>query len=105
MPLSKMGIDAIEVLRDRKADRPGAANNRLKAIRQVFKFAMRKKHPDGKPYVANNPARDVEKLKYGSEGFHTWTLEEVLQYGARHPIGTRGASCVGTPIVHRSAQR
>ena len=51
MPLSRMGTDAIEVLRDRKIDLPGAANNRVKAIRQVFKFGIRKKHPDGKPFV------------------------------------------------------
>src|SRR5262249_10521570 len=74
---------------DRKIDLPGAANNRLKAIRQVFKFAMRKKHPDGKPYVLNNPARDVPKFKYGSTGFHSWTPEEVRQFEERHPIGTK----------------
>jgi integrase len=89
MPLSRMGTDAVEVLRDRKIDLPGAANNRVKAIRQVFKFGMRKKHPDGKPYVSNNPARDVEKFKYGSTGFHSWTQEEVRQFEERHPVGTK----------------
>jgi integrase len=84
-----MGVDAIEVLRDRKINLPGAANNRLKAIRQVFKFAMRRKHPDGKPYVSSNPAREVAKFKYGSTGFHTWTPEEVRQFEERHPIGTK----------------
>ena len=84
-----MGTDAVEVLRDRKIDLPGAANNRVKAIRQVFKFGMRKKHPDGKPYVFNNPARDVEKFKYGSTEFHSWTQEEVLQFEERHPPGTK----------------
>lgn len=89
MPLSRMGTDAIEVLRDRKIDLPGAANNRVKAIRQVFKFGMRRKHPDGKPYVLNNPARDVEKFKYGSTGFHSWTPEEVRQFEQRHAVGTK----------------
>ncbi len=89
MPLSRMGTDAVEVLRDRKIDLPGAANNRVKAIRQVFKFGMRKKHADGKPYVSNNPARDVEKFKYGSTGFHSWTPEEVRQFEERHPVGTK----------------
>ena len=55
MPLSRMGTDAVEVLRDRKIDLPGAANNRVKAIRQVFKFGMRKKHPDGKPLRLEQP--------------------------------------------------
>ncbi len=89
MPLTRMGTEAVEVLRDRKIDLPGAANNRVKAIRQVFKFGMRKKHPDGKPYVLSNPARDVEKFKYGSTGFHTWTQEEVRQFEERHAIGTK----------------
>jgi integrase len=89
IPLSRMGADAVEVLRDRKIDLPGAANNRLKAIRQVFKFGMRKKHSDGTPYVTNNPAREVEKIRYGSSGFHTWTQEEVRQFEERHPIGTK----------------
>ena len=44
MPLSRMGSDAVEVLRDRKIDLPGAANNRVKAIRQVFKFGSAKEH-------------------------------------------------------------
>jgi integrase len=89
MPLSRMGTDAVEVLRDRKIDLPGAANNRVKAIRQVFKFGARKKHPDGKPYVLNNPARDVEKFSYGSSGFHSWTPEEVRQFEERHAVGTK----------------
>ena len=89
MPLGRMGTDALEVLRDRKINLPGAANNRVKAIRQVFKFGMRKKHPDGTPYVLNNPAREVEKIKYGSAGFHSWTQEEVRQFEEHHPIGTK----------------
>jgi integrase len=89
MPLSRMGTDAVEVLRDRKIDLPGAANNRLKAIRQVFKFGMRKKHSDGQPYVSHNPARDVEKLKYGSTGFPAWTPEQVRQFEEHYPVGTK----------------
>src|SRR5829696_6840478 len=58
-PLSRMTTDAIEVLRDRKLEFPEGANNRVKAIRAVFKYGVRKKGPDGKPYAPNNPARDV----------------------------------------------
>ena len=58
-PLSRMITDAIEVLRDRKIAFPEGANNRVKAIRAVFKWGVRKKGPDGKPYASSNPARDV----------------------------------------------
>jgi integrase len=52
-------------------------------MRQVFKFGIRKK------LAPSNPARDVEYFKSGSEGFHTWTPEEVQQFENRHPIGTK----------------
>jgi integrase len=83
MPLPKMTADAIEVLRDRKLEFPEAANSRVKAIRQVFKFAVRKK------FVPFNPARDVPYIRTGSTGYHTWTVEEVRQFEERHAIGTK----------------
>jgi integrase len=82
-PLSRMTEDAVEVLRDRKIHTPEAANARLKAVRQVFKFGVKKK------LAPRNPARDVEYFKSGSAGYHTWTLEEVRQFEARHPIGSK----------------
>src|SRR5262245_11830822 len=83
LPLSRMTTDAVEVLRDRKIDTPESANARLKAIRQVFKFGVKKK------LAPRNPARDVEYFKSGSPGFNTWTLEEVQQFEERHPVGTK----------------
>jgi integrase len=83
MPLTRMTEDAIEVLRDRKIQMPEGANARLKAIRQVFKFGVKKK------LAPRNPARDVEYFKSGSAGFHPWTPEEVQQFEARHPVGTK----------------
>jgi integrase len=78
-----MMADAVEVLRDRKIDTPEAANARVKAMRQVFKFGVKKK------LATINPARDVEYFKSGSIGFHTWTPEEVRQFEERHPVGSK----------------
>jgi integrase len=83
MPLSKMTGDAVEVLRDRKLDFPEAANSRVKAIRQVFKFGVRKK------FASINPARDVDYIRTGSTGYHTWTIEEVRQFEECHPVGSK----------------
>src|SRR5262245_20693890 len=82
-PLSRMTADAVEVLRDRKIDTPESANARVKAMRQVFKFGVKKK------LAPSNPARDVEYFKSGSTGFHTWTSEEVQQFEERHAIGSK----------------
>ena len=31
----------------------------------------------------------MEYLRTGSQGWHTWTIDEVRQYEAKHPLGTR----------------
>jgi len=70
-------------MRDAKADTPEAANALVKALRQVFKWAVEAEHLD------TNPAKEVPYIQTGSQGFHSWTIEEVRQYEERHPIGTR----------------
>jgi integrase len=82
-PLSRMTADAVEVLRNRKIETPESANARIKAMRQVFKFGVKKK------LAPSNPARDVEDFRSSSPGFHTWTPEEVLQFEERHPVGSK----------------
>ena len=96
IPLSRMTANEIEVLRDRKLAFPEGANNRLKAIRAVFKWATRKKGADGKPLASSNPARDVSYLKGNNPAvYHTWTLDEVRQFEERHPIGTKARLALG----------
>lgn len=91
-PISSMTKKAVRLLRDRKMDFPEGANNRLKAIRRVFTYGLAA-HEE---IVLSNPARDVPYFKTGSEGYYTWTIEDVLQYLKRHPPGTmaRRALCV-----------
>ncbi|MFT0892923.1 tyrosine-type recombinase/integrase [Pseudochelatococcus sp. G4_1912] len=84
-PLQRMTTKAIRVLRDRKADYPAAANNRLKAIRQVFSYGLQAE-PD---LVKINPVRDVPKLRISGNGFHSWEISEVEQFEEHHPIGTK----------------
>jgi integrase len=90
-PLTRMGKDAIEVMRDRKIAFPESANARVKAIRAVFKWAVGRKGSDGATLVPHNPSRDVRYLKSRNlAGYHTWTVDEVRQYEERHPIGSKG---------------
>jgi integrase len=84
MPVVHMGMKAVRVLRDRKSTVPEAANMRLKSIRQVFKWAL----SDEVPGVVTNPARDVEYFHSASDGFHTWSIEEVERFERFYPIGT-----------------
>lgn len=82
-PVARMTPKAIRVLRDRKAGVPNAANQVVKAIRQVFVWAIETEN------ATANPARDLPYLGVSGEGHHTWTVDEVRQYEARHPVGTK----------------
>lgn len=84
-PFKLLSTEKIRWLRDIKAHENllGAANNRLKYLSSMCGWAVENDH------LKSNPCRDVRKIKYASSGFHAWTIEEVQQYEARHPIGTK----------------
>lgn len=80
-------VDAAKIirLRDLKAGLPGAANNRKKYLSAMFGWAVEQKPQ----LVSHNPVRDVKRVDYSTSGFHTWTIEEVQQFRARHAIGSK----------------
>jgi integrase len=82
-PYAQMEPRNVRALRDEKADTPEAANTIVKVLRRLFGFAV------DNDLAKINPARDVPLFKTGSEGFHSWTIEEVRRYEERHPVGTR----------------
>jgi len=82
-PLSALSTAHVKMLRDRKVGAPGAANNRRKYLSSMFGWAVER------GLMRTNPAREVRKVRYATSGFHTWTVEQVRQFEARHPIGTK----------------
>jgi site-specific recombinase XerD len=82
-PIDRLTTKALRVLRDRKADRPEAANNRVKVLRGLFKWAV------ADEFIITNPARDLTMIKTASDGWHSWTLDEVAAYEMRHPLGSK----------------
>lgn len=81
-PYAKLEPKHIRALRDAKADRPEAANQLLKLLRQVLGLAV------ANDLLAHNPAKEVPYIPTRGAGFHTWTIEEVRKFGSAHPIGT-----------------
>jgi integrase len=69
--------------RDAKAETPETANGMVKALRQVYAFAIANDH------MTHNPADGVPYLQREGDGIHSWTLDEVEQFEARHPVGTK----------------
>jgi integrase len=40
-------------------------------------------------WISTNPVAIAERVKVPKGGWHTWTDEEIAQYQARHPLGTK----------------
>ena len=84
-PLAELSAQKVKRLRDLKKDRPGAANNRRKYLSAMFGWAIE----TTPQFMKTNPARDVRRIKYSTEGFHTWTAAEVRKFNDHHPVGTK----------------
>jgi integrase len=82
-PLHLVTTQKIKWLRDLKAGAPGAANNRRKYLSAMFGWAVEA------GLVATNPVRDVRRIRYASEGFYTWSVEDVRRFEAKHGVGTK----------------
>jgi integrase len=85
-PLNYFSPQKVKRLRDLKAGQPGAQNNRRKYLSAMFGWAIEQTPP---LWTKANPARDIRRVSYATDGFHTWTLDEVRQYEARHPVGSK----------------
>lgn len=70
-------------MRDAKLATPAGANQLLKALRALFSWANEAEE------TTVNPTIGVKKLKYHSDGHHTWTDEEIQQFYKRHPLGSQ----------------
>lgn len=67
---------------DSRRKTPAAANNFLKAIRSLFEWAKLNEH------ITQDPTEGIKYNKLETDGFKPWTIEDYLQYQAKHPIGT-----------------
>lgn len=83
LPFALLKAKHIREIRDEKIELPEAANGRLKALGQVFAYALERE------LVEVDPTAAVDFLASASEGFHTWTLDEVRAYETHHPVGTK----------------
>jgi integrase len=88
-PAAQMQPRHVRPLRDQRADRPEAANAIVKALRQIFAFGV------ASDLLTTNPAKEVSYLRSGSQGFHSWTLEEIKAFEDRHPVGTSAHLALG----------
>lgn len=75
--------DAIRAGREKRKETPAAANNFLKTMRALFRWAKEEK------LVDVDPAKDVKFIKVKTEGFTPWTMDDVAAYRKHWVLGTR----------------
>jgi len=94
-PLAELTPAKIKRLRDIKiaAGLKGAANNRKKYFSALCGWAVEES------LLKSNPCRDVKKAQYASNGFHTWTEDEIEQFAQRHPVGTKAMVGLGLLLM------
>lgn len=77
----RIGPKHVIILRDRKAEAPNAANERLKILSQIFKLAI------ARGWRTDNPARDILRLSVPRGGHETATDADIEAYFRKHGSG------------------
>lgn len=73
-------------LRDEKASTPAAANERVKALRSLFKWAISPEYG----LADKDPCERVSLLPSNNpNGLKAWTEQDLVKFETRHPIGTK----------------
>jgi integrase len=82
-PVARLEHHHIASIIAAKANTPEAGNNLRKILRHLLDHAMTIN------MIKANPVIGIKRFKTSGDGFHTWTEDEVAQFVARHPLGTR----------------
>lgn len=74
---------AIRAGREKRKETPASANNFLKTMRALFRWAKEER------LVDVDPAKDVKFIKVKTKGFTPWTMDDITAYRKKWPLGTR----------------
>lgn len=99
IPLSSFTASHVEVLRDRKKDTPFAADERLKVLRMIFAT----KAAGGVSVCKTDPTAGVDAYRKKTDGHHTLTQAEALQYINHH--GTNSKATLALMLLMYTGMR
>jgi len=83
MPYHAMRKEHVIAGRERRQATPFAANNFIKTMRALFRWAVEAR------LLEVDPTEGVAFIKTQTEGFRAWNIDDVARYRARWPLGTR----------------
>jgi integrase len=80
-PMALLPAEWIEALLDAKPSH--AARSWLVTLRSLCQFALKR------GYLRADPTANIKQRSIKGDGFHTWTEDEIAQFEAHHPVGTK----------------
>jgi hypothetical protein len=66
-----------------KSEHPTAANHRLRLLRALMAHAVKIR------MIPTDPCLGIRKVPYKTDGYHTWTDDEIATFEAKYPSGSR----------------
>ena len=82
-PLAGLQRRHVRAIMASKGDKTTAANNMLRAVRLLVKYAI------SMEMIQADPTHGIRAIKKKSGGFHSWTENEIRAYEKKHAVGTR----------------
>lgn len=67
----------------RREKTPHMVAEYIRAMRALFRFAKDSR------WLETDPTEDIKAKHVKTDGYHTWTTDEVARYQSRHPVGTQ----------------
>jgi integrase len=80
-PFALLPPEWIEAVLDSKP--PHAARSWLVTLRSLCRFALKR------GWLRTDPTANIKLASIKGDGFHTWTEDEIAQFEAHHPLGTK----------------
>jgi integrase len=71
------------IIADKAEKTPEAANNLVKVLRVMLKYAITL------DMIESNPATGIKRYKSRGTGFHTWAEDEITKFEATQAVGTK----------------
>ncbi|MEM8574190.1 MAG: tyrosine-type recombinase/integrase [Pseudomonadota bacterium] len=97
-PVARLERRHVRNIVARRAATPAAANNMLRMIRLLMRFAVEEE------WRTDDPTLGVKSIRTRSAGFHTWTEDEIARFEKRWPIGTRERLALAL-LLHTAQRR
>ncbi|MEI9992756.1 MAG: tyrosine-type recombinase/integrase [Rhizomicrobium sp.] len=95
--VSMLQGDHIARMMGAKAATPAAANNLLRMLRLIMRFAVLH------GWRRDDPTSGTKALKMRAGGFYTWSEDDIAKFEGTHAIGTRARLALG--LLLYTAQR